>query len=122
MKGCLQLRPEDRFTAYDALNHPYFDDIREEPPTNRPKTTATVRIDSASHSGQRFGHFNNILGPSVIAPIQGRTSRSKAIEKKQSNAGIREDLSPSPGLTNYYAHKSVRHSNKLDISRGRARE
>jgi hypothetical protein len=31
MKGCLRMSPSDRFTAFEALNHPYFDDVREEP-------------------------------------------------------------------------------------------
>jgi cyclin-dependent kinase-like len=29
MKGCLKMDPKERFTALDALRHPYFDNIRD---------------------------------------------------------------------------------------------
>jgi cyclin-dependent kinase-like len=29
MSGLLEMEPEKRFTAYEAILHPYFDDIRE---------------------------------------------------------------------------------------------
>ena len=30
MKSCLQMQISDRITAAEALNHPYFDEVRED--------------------------------------------------------------------------------------------
>ena len=45
MKACLKMDPAQRITAADALQHPYFDDLREAQSAGI--LTAEVRVDSA---------------------------------------------------------------------------
>ena len=101
MHGLLTMDPNERFTASEALNHPYLGGVRES--IDRPLTTASIsRNDSTKFKGrinlippQNFG--THMINPSISKKQRYfYPSNQTPTDNRRSQLRLKEDHSTSP--------------------------
>lgn len=98
MKALLKMDPGQRMTANEALQHPYFEPLRNEADEARPQTTASMfqRLDSAKSRGRTLAAVPAKPAPTGKMKSQMALNPPGETKKSSNRIGLQPSQSPPP--------------------------